>query len=415
MVPLSRPEALPQTAAGPGRTGSPWRERIFVTQCLARLRQTGLASPVVLPDATDLDWQTVCAETARHGVGPLLRQALGECPTSCPPAAWHELLDQARCTAGLNALAFALLDQLLAAFRRSDLAPPILLKGASLVHTVYGRIGLRPMQDLDILVDRSEQHAAAALIEDLGYYQVRPVSPSRWHAAIVEATETRLAFARGGKQPGLPLECHLALQEWPEADLAGLRARSRAVGSQSVPGRVLDPVDETLLLLLHLERHQRPEVGGGGRLLWCFDVAARLQGMGGRWDELGALLEALPPSRRAQVREALAFACELFAVAVPPALAPPLDAAARARQSRRLWAPSRKPLPDLPWMAGVLRNSPRLVSPLAKARFVGGYVLPPPSYVREQYGLTRPLQQALWYAARPLDLAGKVARILLRR
>ena len=89
---------------------------------------------------------------------------------------------------------------------------PMLLKGAALVVGYYGDAGLRPMEDVDILVRSEHAAAAAATLGELGWSSPQAVTPRHVRASHAMA----FTGARGGQ---LDLHWHLLPEScWAGAD-----------------------------------------------------------------------------------------------------------------------------------------------------------------------------------------------------
>jgi hypothetical protein len=158
----------------------------------------------------------------------------------------------------------------------------IVLKGAALAEAVYGDVALRPMVDLDLLVQPHDRDAARALLARLGYAGVRrEVRPG---ALAEQESEIELCKHRG---IALQVDLHWSLFDSPyyarrvDAQWVWQTAVSTCVAGE--PARVLG----TQAALLHLCGHLALHHAGRG-LLWWQDLVELLRAPGARvdWDDL---------------------------------------------------------------------------------------------------------------------------------
>jgi Uncharacterised nucleotidyltransferase len=117
-------------------------------------------------------WSALVQEAEHHGVAPLIEPmitALSRKKSQIVPddvrrsfvalASRHRLATLAR---------EKCIDQLLAAFGTVGI-PIILLKGAALAHRIYPNPELRPMVDIDVLINAADTERAVAITRGLGY------------------------------------------------------------------------------------------------------------------------------------------------------------------------------------------------------------------------------------------------------
>lgn len=142
-------------------------------------------------------WEALAEEAEYHGVAPLLEPMV------------HLLSRQMRIPEQVKRAFVALasrhrraavtrescIDELLESFTTAGVRF-ILLKGAALAHRIYTHPGLRPMVDIDVLIDPAHTERAVNTATRLGYsFASRPASPfaRRMHHLPV-ATLTRSGF-----------------------------------------------------------------------------------------------------------------------------------------------------------------------------------------------------------------------------
>ncbi|MHB8836225.1 MAG: nucleotidyltransferase domain-containing protein [Candidatus Methylomirabilia bacterium] len=216
-----------------------------------------------------------------HGLAPWAHDTLGRAGLREAFALDFllRLKDVYRATVLRNRVLFASLEQIGAACARRGVAL-IPLKGAALARRLYGNPGLRPMQDLDLLVKPADVEAAAAVLREAGY-----VVPPHLDEAAARREHFHCVFERPAR--GIKVELHWSLSEeasLAEPALARLWERS-AAGEDGM--RALDPATELVAVAAHAWKHGylnpalvedeqlRPllyEPLAGNRLVWLLDL-----------------------------------------------------------------------------------------------------------------------------------------------
>ncbi len=148
------------------------------------------ASQVDWGTFTPDDWRMILPMAEAEGVAPLLWWKL---------RAWGTQSDTDALPAGVQALVTALapayyetlahntlllqaLERILKAFQEAGIEV-IVLKGAALAQTVYEDIGLRPMNDLDLLVRPKSLRKAVKVLQGLGFAPLM-YSYARYHVFL---------------------------------------------------------------------------------------------------------------------------------------------------------------------------------------------------------------------------------------
>src|SRR5690554_5448713 len=99
------------------------------------------------------DWTNVADLAEAHGLAPLLHLHLQAAGVRPPQPVRRQLQGLTLRHRRANQIHVQALAEILPAFATAGI-PALVLKGAALAHLVYGRPGLRPMRDIDILVDK---------------------------------------------------------------------------------------------------------------------------------------------------------------------------------------------------------------------------------------------------------------------
>ena len=117
----------------------------------------------------EIDWDGLVDQALRHRVAPLLYRTLRDsCPTLPPAAVLERLRQVCAATEQRNLLLAMELVRLVRLFGAQGIAV-IPFKGPLLASALYGRLGLRPFGDLDVLVHRDDASRAHRLLLAEGY------------------------------------------------------------------------------------------------------------------------------------------------------------------------------------------------------------------------------------------------------
>jgi hypothetical protein len=190
----------------------------------------------------------------------------------------------------------------------------MLLKGAALSEHIYREPGLRPIGDVDVLIDPSQARSAMRILEDQGWIAWRGYG------------ERDVLLAHGldlRRPPEGAFDLHwylLAECCWPGAD-DGMWQRAR--GGSSVTSSSLVPAPEDLLLHACVHGLRWSPVHSGH---WVADAAHVMRSAGGALDWEIVAEEAARRRLGLQLREALCLVRDRAHVDVP---ASAIDALAR--------------------------------------------------------------------------------------
>jgi hypothetical protein len=219
------------------------------------------------------DWGLTFTQAKNEGVAPLLYWkmrgldlgALAKTPSAATKLNWlfercQEVYFQ---TLANNTLLYQELTSILNAFQQAGI-PLVVLKGAALAITVYDDIGLRPMGDLDLLVQPSHLERAISLFKHLGY-QIQRIA---YHVALEPIDKNKKSRL---------IELHWSLPPDPINhkiySLSGLW--SELVSHEfelptNVYGQTLSPVLSYLYLIAHsVYQHGLMSI----RLIWYHDLS----------------------------------------------------------------------------------------------------------------------------------------------
>lgn len=126
--------------------------------------------PVELEDAIAgiSRWEDLPGAAETHGLAPLVDYHLTRAGIAVPLAVRQRLFGLAGLHRDQNAARFSVLVDILGAFDAARI-PVLVLKGAALGHILYPSPGLRPLSDIDLLVEPQLAPRAAQTLASLGF------------------------------------------------------------------------------------------------------------------------------------------------------------------------------------------------------------------------------------------------------
>ena len=113
-------------------------------------------------------WEELVTQAELDGLGPLLYTHLQAAGAPLPPSVKRQLQGLYLRHRQANQVRAQVLGEILSCYRAAGIQA-LVLKGAALAHLLYPQPGLRPMRDLDLLVQKSEVRPAQQLLADLGF------------------------------------------------------------------------------------------------------------------------------------------------------------------------------------------------------------------------------------------------------
>lgn len=336
------------------------------------------------------DWDDVVRLAAAQRVAPLLYATLRD-QAWLPPPVWRELRSAYELTAMRNARLLYELRKALAALEGAGIAA-LVLKGAALAEMVYDNVALRPMADVDLLLQRADVPAALRVLAASGY-EIRTAEP---RAGATLAYESQVALVKPG-----PIDAHLELH-WSLLDSPHHQALLSTdwLWQTAVPARIdghpafmLGPEALLVHLCAHLMLHHR-----GEGVLWRHDVAETLVCYAGQIDWEQVLARAQVYDLILPLREVLQRVVREWRACVPAQVLERLCAwqpsGREAALFRRLTA-SRRPVARR-FVTDIL-SLPRWDQRLG---FAWAHLFPSPAYLRHRYRVAHRLLLPLYYPYR---------------
>jgi hypothetical protein len=250
-----------------------------VDRLLRLLRADGAVSAEEAAGWSADEWTGLVEAAAREALSPLLYDHLSRRGPHAPAAHMERLRRHYLQTAAANLRRFHELGRILMALNGADVRTAV-LKGAYLAPAVYGNEALRPMVDIDLLVEERSIARALACLAALGYeceLTADWMGAQLGHYAL-HHTETRML-----------LELHRRLvptEQSEHIDHDALWARMQHVMIAGVETCALTPADLAVHLCIHAASQHLLQFG----LLSLFDLEALYAHDGLRPDP-AALLE----------------------------------------------------------------------------------------------------------------------------
>jgi hypothetical protein len=328
-------------------------------------------------------WGDLAHEAIRHGLAPLLYRRVQRLPSepSPPPDVLARLRDLYVHNELRNASAYAELARVLSAAREAGLEV-IVLKGAFLAENVYEDPALRPMLDVDLMVQTAELDRLQSLVRSLGYSDSEDVAPRTQHHLPPLV-----------KPGALPIEVHGTPVRLSSVspDLGHLWDTARRAKVAGVPVLTLSPEHLLHHLCVHVSYHHRFRVSP----LHLHDIAAVLRHYPLLdWDAFADIVRA--HGSRRFVSATLAVVERAFPASVPTSqLARYRGTAAEDAVHQDAWialtSATQPSFPRLYVRLGEIEGAG------ARARFLCGHLLHLVEHFRRKHGLAQNSPRAYWY------------------
>lgn len=365
--------------------------RLFLERSLQSRRDSSrLDQARAVAKSPGFDWPEVVRQVTHERIGPILYHSLRN-QEILPPDLERMWLEQYHATSVRNV---TLLGELERAIRLLDAGgiDVIVLKGAALIETVYHSVAVRPLHDLDVLVERRHLPAAFAILAGDGY---EPEGMETHHGATLEYENERLLRKAGPID--VLLEVHWSLFDSPfyqtHLNLAWFR-------SSAVRGRVgdasalmLGPEAQLLHLAGHLMLHHQ-----GVELLWVNDIAELLAAHEGELDWGQTIAHAQSSYLVLPLQRVAATMADEWSAPIPE------EALARIR--------ALEPLSEERWVFDHVSGEGRPIAQRfwadvvslpawgSRVRFAWANLFPSSAYMQQRYAIRHPLLVPLYYPYR---------------
>ena len=261
------------------------------------LGEPGAAEARLLADR--VDWGRVVELACQHQVGPLLHRNLQRLRGPRSDESWQRLQHVVMMNASRGFQLTRELVSLLADLSAAGIRA-LPFKGAVLAASAYGSVGLRPFNDIDLLVHPRDAAATARILTRRGFddWGVDDVALPTHLGSECEHTFLR----RDGV--AVDLHWHLSRRHFP-FPLRFDDLWRRAVPYQLLPGGAAVPApaaaDMLLILAMHGAKHAWERLG------WVCDIAELIRSEGDLdWEQVCARAESLQAVRMTLLGVALA-------------------------------------------------------------------------------------------------------------
>lgn len=254
-----------------------------------------------------LRWDVVLDLADRHGVEPLLYQALSDCKSLIAPEYLNFLAQKHRTNVHkslmLSRELIRIVDELSALGIE---AMPY--KGLALAEAVYGDIALRRSGDIDLLVRAADLTRIREALAKLGFTQQLQWTPAEERSYLRSGYECVFDGTAGQNL----LEVQWAIQPRFYAvdfDMDGLFRRGIDTSVAGHPMKTPSPEDMSIILALHAAKHV------WGRLIWLCDLARIMKSPTLDWNQIGSVAKSL--GIRRMLRITLLLANRLLNTPIP--------------------------------------------------------------------------------------------------
>jgi hypothetical protein len=242
--------------------------KVEVSACERRVLLL-LARPAPLDDSeyceifdSKIDWELHLSLLLRHGLGSLAYNHFSNIESEIVPASFLDSLRQFHhASVAWNLVLSSNLLEIIDAFRAESI-PLLPYKGVVLAEGYYRGLLLRPIGDIDVVIDDCDVVKACGVLNELGYTRGEDLKS---RASQVSATH-HCVFERRG----VPVELHWQFEPWRYHFKGKFkefwpRCEKVTIASREIPN--LAPEDALMMLSSHGARH------GWKRLIWLTDIA----------------------------------------------------------------------------------------------------------------------------------------------
>lgn len=136
---------------------------------------------------TEDSWQRLVNSAEQHGISSLLYKHILEVDFEIPKAVGRILRSLYLRNRRSNNIRNRAVVEIVNAYRLEGIKV-LLVKGIALCNFTYSEIGLRPMRDIDLLVNKNDLFKAEKILQDLGYKaaQKHNIPPDYYHLIPLE-------------------------------------------------------------------------------------------------------------------------------------------------------------------------------------------------------------------------------------
>jgi hypothetical protein len=235
------------------------RENSFLLTCIQSESPDDLLNKLKGISLYQINWEEVISSAFWQKVAPLLFSKLQkiERELNIPQAILDKLKGSYYSTVARNTYLYAELEFISEAFRKRGIEV-IALKGIALAKTVYEDIGLRSMEDIDLLVKKEDLPRAVKIMSESGY-GIYSGNSLEWYLN----NHCQIPFVHGEKNITVEIHWHVTAKYYP-AQIRNVddrvleswwkKARKVKLGNSTV--FVFSAEDTLLYLSIHFLKHR---------------------------------------------------------------------------------------------------------------------------------------------------------------
>jgi len=294
----------------------------FISNILALSLRPNHSHSEPNPMRGHLNWDKFVPLASYHGVGGLVFYWLKRLglESTLPTAVYKDLFGIHESYSIMWEDYDEVIKKILGRFHE-DKIDVILLKGAQLAHGDYPHVFLRPMGDIDLLVNRSDQSRVIKLMLEMGFnlyepgdscnrFFIRGIAKGKetnTHKPIfIEVHSNFQAPIRLDKSFGVDMD-----EFWSGTHMKSIWNGTQVKSIAGFPFLQLSPTYNVIHLCTHFGEHHF------SRLIWAYDIALLIQRHGGEidWETLRDLCPRM--KIRSPLYHSLSLCQELFRIPIP--------------------------------------------------------------------------------------------------
>lgn len=367
-------------------------------------------------------WQELVRTASKHNVVPLLYHILAaaDCLEYVPPDQGYALRMSYYTSRARSLMLYCELGHMLAALAAAapqNDVPVVVLKGMALASTIYPDPGLRPMVDIDLLLQQPDLRRLLPVLYDLNYteshpelmpdlnrryhHHHRPLQGGPGQAVFIELHWQLISAGQGWRSPHIGwFWQHTEPWVLPQAALQG---QPELLSAPLAPVLQLTPTAHLLYLAAHvvLQHADQPDM-----LIWFYDMHRLITHPAAHIDWAALLAQTRELGWAVPLWLALHKTRRYFGTPLPPEVLPALQqmhSPQALRRMRRLqYAPTRR----------ILAFTDKLRALVWRERLalVRAFLVPNRAYMRWRYRPATNAQLVASYARYWATLAGDGAR-----
>jgi hypothetical protein len=359
--------------------------------------------PVVISSISREEWGDIFQVALKHRLAPLLYASLlrREKRIQPPQAIFQVLQDQYQCTKTTNWALFRELGDLLGIFESEHISV-VLLKGAALAKTLYPAIAMRPMNDIDLLIQPSDAIRTQDILIARGFIPYLELAKN-YNVQF----KHHQAFNRGGKYP-MTIEVHWHLFARPyyrnRMPIDWFWQRTEPIDMDGYHALAFTPISQ----LIHLAAHTVLNHQSDSNFLPLYDLALLLNRYCTRinWDEVIQSAQTFGLSHILQ--STLDHVEEIWNIALPDNVSSRLEQSISIGE-RVLFMINVAPLPQVGYLWDGL-NQPGIRKRL---KYFWHTLFPSRSYMQKRYELFDARSILIFYTRRLVREIGRFVRSLV--